>query len=157
MRNDADRLATLRSLLILESTPEQAYDDIARALAAGLDVPITMVNLLDENRDWFKACIGLPVSESPATGSFCQVMFDSTEQTIVVPDTTIDPRFADNPFVRGDPNVRFYAASRLVVDGHTVGTICAYDFKPRQLSAEQIDTMHALAEAATKMLVARLP
>lgn len=157
MRHDPKRLETLRRLLILESSPEQAYDDVTAALAAGLAVPITMVNFLDDDRDWFKSCIGLPISESPASGSFCQVMFDSADRTIVVPDTTLDPRFAGNSFVKGEPHIRFYAAARLVVDGQTVGTICAYDFKPRRLSAAQIDTMQVLAEAATAMLVARMP
>lgn len=156
MRNDVDRLATLRRLMILDSSAERAYDDIASSLAAGLDVPITAVNLLDANRDWFKARVGLPVPESPASNSFCQAMFDSTEPVIIASDTELDPRFADNPFVKGEPHIRFYAASRLIVDGQTVGTICAYDVKPRQLSAQQIENMQALARAATTMLVERL-
>jgi GAF domain-containing protein len=156
MRHDIDRLATLKRLMILESSAEAAFDDIATSLAAGLEVPITIVNLLDANRDWFKACVGLPVSESPASTSFCQIMFDSSDSVIVVPDTTLDPRFAEHPFVQGSPHLRFYAASRLLVDGQTVGTICAYDFKPRELSAQQIENMQALAKAATELLIERL-
>jgi GAF domain-containing protein len=156
MRQNPDRLATLRRLMILDSSPEQAFDDIANVLAMGLDVPITMVNLLDEGRDWFKARVGLTASESPLATSFCQVMFRLPEPVIVVPDTTLDPRFSNNPFVSGEPRIRFYAASRLTIAGEIMGTICAYDFKPRQLTAQQIEQMQVLAQAATALLEKRL-
>ena len=156
MRHDPDRLATLKRLVILDSSPERAYDDIASVLASGLDVPVTMVNLLDESRDWFKARVGVSVCETPAIGSFCQVMVQLPEAVIVVPDTTQDSRFSSNPFVTGEPHVRFYAAARLTVAGQIVGTICAYDFKPRQLTEQQIEQMRVLAEAATTLLEQRL-
>jgi GAF domain-containing protein len=156
MRHNPDRLATLRRLMILDSSPEQAFDDIANVLAAGLEVPITMVNLLDESRDWFKARVGFAGCESPSATSFCQVMFRLPDAVVVVPDTTLDPRFSSNPFVTGEPHIRFYAAARLTIAGEIMGTICAYDFKPRELTTPQIDQMKVLAQAATTLLEQRL-
>jgi GAF domain-containing protein len=156
MRNDPARLAVLRRLMILESSPEQAYNDIVSTLSADLNMPVTMVNVLDERRDWFKACVGLLSSESSSDTSFCGVMFQSRDMFIVVPDTSLDQRFATHPLVVEEPKVRFYAAARLVVEGQTIGTICAYDFKPRMLTAEQLETMRLLAKAATSLLVDRL-
>lgn len=155
MRMDPDRLAELRRLLILDSSGERAYDDIARLLAVGLEVPITIVNLLDENRDWFKACVGLAQKESPASTSFCEVLLTTTEEVVVVSDTLNDERFADHPLVVGPPHIRFYAAARLVARGQTVGSLCAYDVVPRQISAEQMDQLRTLAGAAMDLLMAR--
>ena len=156
MRQDPDRLAKLRQCLILDSSPEKAYDDLARLLATGWDVPITMINLLDSQRDWFKAGVGLPGAESPADTSFCEVFFHSSSDSLVVPDTTQDPLFAQHPLVTNPPHVRFYAAARLAVGGKTLGTLCAYDIRPRTISAEQIEQMRLLAAAAVGLLTARL-
>jgi GAF domain-containing protein len=155
MRKDLDRLAELRRLSILESAPERAYDDITRAFAACLDVPIAMVNLLDAERDWFKSCIGLPQTESPAATSFCEAFFGSAQDLIVVEDTTSDARFASHPFVTGEPFIRFYAAARLVVRGHTVGTLCAYGVEPKKIAPAQVEQLHAMARAVTELLAQR--
>ena len=152
MRRDPARLQALRQCLILESSAEQAYDDLARMLATSLDVPMVMVSLLDEHRDWFKAAVGTGLTESSADTSFCEVFFRSDEAVIVVPDTLQDERFARHPLVQGPPGVRFYAAARLVVDGHTLGTLCAYDLKPRQISAAQLGQLAVLAQAAMARL-----
>lgn len=156
MRQDPDRLAKLRQCLILDSSPEQAYDDLARLLATGWDVPITMINLLDTQRDWFKAGVGMPAPESPADTSICEVFFHSASDLLVVADTTQDPLFARHPLVLNPPHVRFYAAARLVVDGQTLGTLCAYDLRPRTISAEQMEQMRLLAAAAVALLTERL-
>lgn len=152
MRNDPDRLAELRRRLILDSTQERAYDDLTRLLASGLDVPIALVNLLDVERDWFKSKVGLSATESPAASSFCEVFFDSADDLIVVEDTSADPRFRTHPLVAGAPFIRFYAAARLSVDGQTLGTLCAYDTRPREVSAGQVETLQALAGAAIDLL-----
>ena len=152
MRKDPARLVELRRLLLLDSSAEQAYDDLARLLATGLDVPITIVNLLDAERDWFKAAVGLPVRESPATSSFCEAFFETEDAVVVVPDTTRDARFMANPLVTGAPFVRFYAAARLAVGGHTVGTLCSYDVRPREISAEQVERLQALAGAVVELI-----
>ena len=152
MRNDPTRLAELRRHLILDSSPERAFDDITQLLASSLDVPIVMVNLLDDGRDWFKSCVGLPHRESPAETSFCEAFFHSADDLIVAEDTTLDPRFSAHPLVVNAPFVRFYAAARLAVDGHTLGTLCAYDVKPRLVSKQQVEHMQALAAAVIELL-----
>ena len=155
MRQDPSRLAELRRHLILDSSRERAYDDLTRLLATSLEVPIAMVNLLDSERDWFKSCIGLPVSESPASTSFCETIFSTSQDVIVVEDTLQDPRFATHPLVVNAPFVRFYAAARLTSGGHTLGTLCAYDTRPRQIFAAQIAQMRTLACAAMELISER--
>ena len=156
MRQDPSRLAELRRHLLLDSSRERAYDDLTRLLASSLEVPIAMVNLLDSERDWFKSCIGLPVTESPASTSFCETFFSTTQDVIVVEDTLQDPRFATHPLVVNAPIVRFYAAARLTSGEQTLGTLCAYDVRPRQISAAQIAQMRTLATAAMELISQRL-
>jgi GAF domain-containing protein len=155
MRTDGTRLAALRQLMILDTAPERDYDEITRLVASSLGVPIAMVNLLDDGRDWFKSCVGFPVRESPASTSFCETFFSSADDIIVVADTLLDPRFASHPLVLGEPHVRFYAAARLLVDGQTMGTLCAYDLQPRQVSTEQVAELRTLAAAVVGLLVRR--
>lgn len=152
MRLAADRLAELRRAMILDSGPERAYDDITRLLASSLAVPITMVNLLDAQRDWFKSCVGIQQTQSPAVTSFCEAFFTETSALIVVEDTLEDVRFKAHPKVVGRPFIRFYAAARLRVNGQTVGTLCAYDVQPRQLAPQQIDHLQALANAVVELI-----
>lgn len=152
MRHDTSRLAELRKALILDSGPERAYDEITRLLASSLAVPITMVNLLDADRDWFKSRVGIPQVESPAATSFCEAFFSSANDLIVVEDTLLDPLLVAHPMVSGQPFIRFYAAARLTVRGQTVGTLCAYDTQPRQLAADQLDQLRLLASAAVELI-----
>ena len=155
MRLDDSRLAELRRALILDSRPERAYDDITRLLATALAVPVTMVNLLDAERDWFKSCVGIQQTQSPAVTSFCEAFFSSTHDLIVVEDALLDPRFAGHAKVVGRPFIRFYAAARLVVRGETVGTLCAYDTQPRHMSPDQLDNLRTLASAAVELIAQR--
>gem|GEM_PF-1626063 len=155
MRNSPQRLALLHRLALLDTSPQRVFDDLTRTLSTSFGVPVSMVNLLDEKRDWFLSCLGLPASESPAETSFCEVFFRSDDAFLVAEDTTRHPAFADHPLVKGPPHVRFYAASRLVLNGQTVGTLCAYDFKPRQLSPEKVAELQALAAAAMELLQRR--
>ena len=152
MRHDISRLAELRRALILDSAPERAYDDITRLLASTLAVPFTMVNLLDVERDWFKSCAGLQQTQSPAVISLCEAFFSSTRDLIVVEDTLDDSRFEFHPKVIGRPFIRFYAAARLKVRGQTVGTLCAYDIRPRQLSADQLNDLQTMAGAVVELI-----
>jgi len=156
MRNDPARLAELRRHLILDSSPERAFDDITRLLANSLGVPITMVNFLDDGRDWFKSCVGLPHHESPAATSFCETFFTHADDLVIAQDTLLDPRFSSHPLVVNAPFIRFYAAARLIVDGHTLGTLCAYDVQPRQVSTEQLQHLQALAAAVVELLNQRI-
>ena len=157
MRKNLARLDELRRCLVLESSAEQAYDDITRLLASSLAVPMVMVSLLDEERDWFKSAVGTPLHASPASTSFCEAFFHNGEAMILAEDTRLDPRFAAHPLVLGEPHVRFYAAARLEVNGQTVGTLCAYDLQPRKISAEQIVHLKSLADSAMDLLRRRLP
>ena len=152
MRQDPNRLQALRQCLILDSSPERVFDDLTHLLASSLEVPLAMVNLLDAQRDWFKSAVGAPLAESPASTSFCEVFFRSDQDVIVVGDTLLDKRFATHPLVLGEPHIRFYAAARLVLGGHTLGTLCAYDMRPRQISADQLQQVQSLAEAAVDLL-----
>ncbi|MEO5843857.1 MAG: GAF domain-containing protein [Caldimonas sp.] len=152
MRADPIRLAELRRLMILDSSPERDFDNLTGVLASSLEVPIAMVNLLDERRDWFKSRVGLAQGESPAATSFCEAFFHSADDAIVVEDTTRDERFREHPLVIGAPHVRFYAAARLVVAGQTVGTLCAYDLKPRRIPADRLMQLQTLASAVVDLL-----
>jgi GAF domain-containing protein len=157
MRQRAERLEALQRLMVLDSAPEQDYDAITRLVVDSLGVPIAMVNLLDAQRDWFKSCIGLPLQESPAATSFCESIFHTTQDLIVVEDTLLDPRFADHPLVLGPPGIRCYVAARLALDGQTLGTLCAYDLQPRQIDAARIDHLRVLASAVVALLQQRAP
>ncbi len=156
MRQTTERLEKLRQLAILDTTPEHVYDELVRLMVKTFDVPIGMVNLLDAGRDWFKGCIGFAGMESPAETSFCQAFFSTDDDTIVARDTTKDERFRTHPFVIGPPFIRFYAAARLSVDGETVGTLCAYDVKPHDVSQVSLDNLRTLANAAVFHLGARI-
>jgi GAF domain-containing protein len=151
-RSDPARLAELKRLCVLDSSPERAYDDITRLLATELAVPITMVNLLDEERDWFKSCFGVQQTQSPAVTSFCEMFFTSHSDLIVVNDTLLDERLAQHPLVVGRPFIRFYAAARLVVGGQTVGTLCAYDVEPREITPDQVQHLQHMAAAVVEFL-----
>ncbi|MBC7480547.1 MAG: GAF domain-containing protein [Rhizobacter sp.] len=151
-RHDPARIAELQRIAILDSSPERAYDDITRLLASTLAVPITMVNLLDEARDWFKSCVGVQQTQSPRVTSFCEAFFHTESDLIVVDDTLADARFSGHPLVVGRPFVRFYAAARLKVRGQTVGTLCAYDMEPRQITSEQVEQMRIMAGAVIEQL-----
>lgn len=155
MRKNAPRLAELRRHLILDSSPERAYDDLTRLLASGLEVPIAILNMLDDERDWFKSCVGLPLTESPASSSFCEAFFRTTADLIVVEDTLLDPQFSSHPMVTGAPFVRFYAAARLSSRGLTLGTLCAYDLRPRKITAQQIQHLQFLSTAAIELIEQR--
>ena len=152
MRNDPSRLAELQRLAVLDSSPERAFDDITRLLSTALAVPITMVNLLDTDRDWFMSRVGIQQSQSPAASSICEVFFNSGSDLIVVENTLLDERFRNHGLVTGPPNIRFYAAARLVVNGQTVGTLCAYDMQARQLSVQQLEQLRAMAAAVVELL-----
>lgn len=154
-RSNIDRLGELRRLMVLDTQPERAFDDVTRMLAETLRAPITMVNLLDEKRDWFKSCVGMLQTESPLATSFCATFFESDDAVIVVEDTTRDELFAAHPFVVGPPFIRFYAAARLRVNGQTVGTLCAYDVEPRAIDAGQVENLQVLASAVVELLIKR--
>ena len=152
------RLERLRRYLILDSAPETAYDDIARATKSLFDVPLVVVNFLDADRDWFKSKIGTELEASPRATSLCIQVLQAPEGVVVSEDTTKDQRFSAHPLVVGPPHFRFYAAAAIKSpDGLTMGTVCAYDFQPRKVSEAQMNTLAELASAVSSLLETRLP
>src|SRR4029450_11473546 len=126
------RLAALRELSILDTKPEERFARITRVAAAGGDVPIALVSRVDHDRQWFKSCHGLSVTETSRELSFCGHVVLS-RAPVIVPDTLLDDRFADNPLVTGEPRVRFYAGFPIFyTDGSCLGTLCLIDTRPRQ-------------------------
>ncbi|NRR30763.1 GAF domain-containing protein [Oxalobacteraceae bacterium] len=131
--NEAERLAALYALLIMDTPPEERFDKVVAFAAAEFDVPIVLISLIDSQRQWFKAGVGLDVCETARDVSFCAHAIMRPD-IFVIPDALADPRFADNPLVTGAPNVRFYAGAPLIVaSGAALGTLCLIDTKPRQL------------------------
>ena len=155
MRKNPDRLAELRRQLILDSSSEKAYDDITKLLSESLDVPIALIIFMDVDRNWSKSSVGFPLAAVPVKISFCESFFNSDKDVIVVPDTLESEQFRQHPLVVGEPQVRFYASARLVVNGQTLGTLCAFDTRPRQLLPEQIDHLKALTLAVVELLQSR--
>ena len=148
------RLETLRSLNVLDSPSENRFDRLTRMAKRMFDVPIALVSLVDENRQWFKSCIGLNVSETPREISFCGHAILGSE-IFVVPDTTKDERFADNPLVLNEPKIRFYAGCPLnVMNGIRIGTLCIIDCAPRTFSNEDAELLKDLAGMVEKELTA---
>jgi GAF domain-containing protein len=153
--NEKERLEALRSYEILDSEPEAAFDDLALVASKICDTPIALVSLVDEDRQWFKARVGLARTETPRDQAFCaHVIMDDV--TLVVPDAAQDERFRDNPLVRSDPNIRFYAGAPLLTsDGLGLGTLCVIDPQPRTgeaLRPAQIEALEALARHASRLL-----
>ncbi len=154
--NDPERLATLREYGVLDSLRDQAYEDIIALATYICGTPISLISLIDESRQWFKAEVGIGASQTSREESFCAYTIENP-QTLVVEDAQNDPRFADNPLVTGDPNIRFYAGAPLVApNGHVLGTICVIDSKPRTITPDQIKALEALARQVMSLLKARL-
>lgn len=129
--NEARRLETLRDLAVLDTPPEERFDRICRLVTQHFQVPIALISLVDEDRQWFKSRCGMDAGETPRDIAFCPhaILQDGV---FVVPDATLDPRFRHNPLVTGAPGIRFYAGSPLVAqDGSKIGTLCIIDHKPR--------------------------
>ncbi len=150
------RLDALRAYAVLDSAPEDAFDDIARLAALICGTPMAAVSLVDADRQWFKARQGLALSETPRDVSFCDHALQEPDAVLEVFDATDDPRFATNPLVLDDPRIRFYAGAPLVTsDGHGLGALCVLDSSPRALSDAQRDALQALARQVVGLLEAR--
>lgn len=147
--DEEQRLATLRSLGLLDTPPEERFDRVTRMALRLFDVPIALVSLVDDDRQWFKSRQGLDAPETPRTVAFCAHAILGDE-VMVVEDALDDERFADNPLVSGDPNIRFYAGAPIEgPDGSRLGTLCLIDRKPRTLDADDERTLEDLAQLIT--------
>ncbi|MFQ1814916.1 sensor domain-containing diguanylate cyclase [Aeromonas veronii] len=148
------RLETLRRLSLLDSEAEERFDRLTRMARRVFNVPIALVSLVDEDRQWFKSCIGLEVRETARDISFCGHAIMGNE-TFIVPDASQDPRFADNPLVVGGPGIRFYAGQPLrIANGCKLGTLCIIDTVPRELSEEDVGLLKDLAAMVVRELEA---
>ena len=141
---EAQRLAALHELLLLDTPPEQRFDTIVEFAASEFDVPICLISLIDRERQWFKARFGLEVCSTPRDISFCGHAILQPE-IMVVPDALDDARFFDNPLVTSEPHIRFYAGAPIILPGgEAIGTLCLIDVKPRTLDAVELQILASL-------------
>lgn len=154
--NEAQRLATLRDYAVLDTPAELAYDDLALLAAQICQVPTAMVSLVDDQRQWFKARVGMEASETSRDIAFCAHTILHADQVFEVRDAAADARFAANPLVVSDPHMRFYAGAPLVAPGgHALGALCVMDRSPRALTAEQRSALQALSRQVVAQLELR--
>jgi len=156
MTDETSRLAALADTQLLDTPAEPAFDQVARLAARLFDVPIALVSLIDAERQWFKACIGLDAAETPREHAFCAHTIQQ-DGIMVVPDARADPRFADNPLVTGEPHIRFYAGAPVrAATGEKLGTLCLIDDTPRApLSEAELSLLRDLAKLAEEQIRVR--
>lgn len=154
--DEPTRIAALQDLEILDSAPEPLFDRLTELAALTFDAPISLISLVDVDRQWFKAGVGVGITETPRELSFCAHAIKNS-QVMVVPDTTLDPRFRENPLVTGFPNVRFYAGAPLITpEGAGIGTLCVLDDKPRPaFNPEQQAKLRSFADSVMQALLLR--
>lgn len=153
--DEAARLAALRSYRILDTDPEQAFDDLTLLASHICGTPIALISLIDEDRQWFKSRVGLSVTETARSVAFCAQAIRHPG-IMQVPDALGDDRFKDNPLVTKEPHVRFYAGAPLITpDGHALGTLCVVDRVPRTLTDEQTRALDALRRQVQAQLELR--
>jgi diguanylate cyclase (GGDEF)-like protein len=152
-QDELTRLETLRSLDVLDTLPEERFDRLTRMTKRMFGVPIALVSFVDENRQWFKSRMGLGATETSRDISFCGHAILG-EDVLIIPNAIEDERFADNPLVLNDPNIRFYAGCPLSVNGNKLGTLCIIDQMPRNFGKEDIEALKDLASMVERELAA---
>ncbi|WP_094555512.1 GAF domain-containing protein [Synechococcus sp. 1G10] len=152
---EEERLEALRDYRILDTPPERAYDDLTALAAYVCDVPIALISLVDSDRQWFKSKFGLEATGTSRDVSFCAHAI-LEDKILVVEDTHLDSRFAANPLVTSEPNIRFYAGVPLLSpEALPLGTLCVIDHEPRELSAAQIKALEGIARQVVSQLELR--
>jgi adenylate cyclase len=155
--NEPERLAALRALDVLDTTPEIAYDEIVALAAQICACPAAYISFIDDDRRWLKAKYGLPesITDAPRETAVCATTICGVD-VLIVADMTQDPRFAQSPMVVGEPRCRFYCGMPLITnEGYALGTLCVMDVEPRQLSFEQVESMRRLSRQVLTQLELR--
>jgi GAF domain-containing protein len=151
--HESDRLLALQKANVLDTPPEQVFDSLVQLAQTICDVPIALVSLVDRERQWFKAHVGLDVQETPRDLAFCAHAILTPERMTIVEDAQSDPRFRHSPLVVGPPYIRFYAGAPIVsADGQALGTVCVIDRQTKTLSAAQQAALLAIAHQASVLI-----
>ncbi|HWD92569.1 MAG TPA: GAF domain-containing protein [Verrucomicrobiae bacterium] len=154
-KNEVKRLKVLWQYDILDTVPEEVFDDLTELAARICEAPIALISLVDEDRQWFKSKVGVTLNETSRDISFCAHAVKQQE-LFIIPDATKDLRFANNPLVISDPKIRFYAGAPLITpDGHALGTLCVIDKVPRELRPDQQQALRVLARHVMTQLELR--
>lgn len=150
---EQDRLEALRQYGIMDTPPEEEFDNITSLASRICGTPISLITLLDDQRQWFKASVGIDLKETPIEYAFCAHAIRNPSELTVVPDSRKDERFADNPFVTGEPHIVFYAGMPLVDEaGHALGSLCVLDVQEQRLSPFQLTALKQLAKQVVSLL-----
>ncbi len=154
--DEQKRLSALKSYQILDTLSEEEYDRITRLAAQICGTKISLISLIDEDRQWFKSKYGIEATETPRDLAFCNHAIQTPNSIFIIEDATKDDRFKDNPLVQGDPNVIFYAGVPLVdQDQYALGTLCVIDNEPRKLSQGQIEALDTLSKSVINLFELR--
>jgi GAF domain-containing protein len=150
--NDKTRVAALEKYAILDTDPEEAFDDLTLLASFVCKTPIALISLIDEDRQWFKSRVGISVSETSRDIAFCSNAI-LQQDVFIVPDALADERFRENPLVVSEPHIRFYAGAPLINDdGYALGTLCVIDQKPRELAADEKEALKSLSRLVLAQL-----
>ena len=153
--NEQERLKAVRDYAVLDTAPEPCFDDLTHLATQACAAPVALISLVDEARVWFKSRRGLALEQIPREEGFCPHAILQSEP-LIIPDTTTDARFRDNPFVTSSSSIRFYAGAPLLTPlGQVLGTVCVLDYVPRQLTADQLHSLLALARQVVSQLELR--
>jgi GAF domain-containing protein len=154
-QNEKKRLQILWQYEVLDTVPEELFDDLTELAARICEAPIALISLVDEKRQWFKSKIGITLNETARNISFCAHAINQNS-LFIVPDATRDERFAQSPLVTAEPYIRFYAGAPLISpDGHALGTLCVIDKLPRELRPDQKQALTILARHVVSQLELR--
>jgi diguanylate cyclase (GGDEF)-like protein/PAS domain S-box-containing protein len=153
--NEEVRLMQVRALKIIDTLPEESFNSLVEGVANLLDVPVALISLIDETRQWYKAKFNFDACETSRDQTFCTYALLQSEP-LVVPDALLDERFCDHPSVTGEFRLRFYAGVPIVINDQRVGTVCCIDFEPRTLSPRQIKGLQEMAHQAAVLMESRI-